>query len=100
MNHAERTQGHASGLGGRRKGRVDAVEIRERDASAFTGAAVVASGTSFVSLGEDSGAADGEHALAVEMLAEFAAHKLLRAIQFHRRKEVAVGQLRKAQRLA
>ena len=60
----------------------------------------MACGTSFVSLGKDGGAADREHALTIEMLREFAAHELLRAIQLHWRKEVAVRQLWKPQRLA
>ena len=100
VNDAEGSQGHASGFfcGGER--RIHAIEVGAGDASTFAGTAVVAGGTPFVSLGENGGAADCEHALAAKMFGRFIADELLRAIQFHRRKKLAVGQLRQSERFA
>ena len=71
-----------------------------RDAAALARAAVVARGAPPVRLRENRGASDRQHPLPGEMLRDAVLDHLLRAVQRHRREELAVRELRQAERFA
>ena len=100
LHDAKWTQRETTGRARCGQRRVDAAEIRPRDAPPVARSTVVTGRASVVRLGEDGDASDCEHALAPEPVLHSLPDVLLRAVQRHRRQELAVRQLRQTLFLA
>ena len=99
MNHAVRTNGKLAGFHRSGKRGIQAAEIRLRDASAVTNAAIMACGAPFVHASEHGRAANGEDAV-IESFCQGVPEVLLDAGHFHRREKFPVRKLRQPLGLA
>ena len=89
-----RFERHASRFGRVRQRRRLRAEVRAVRASEPAGVAILTRRPAVVGLGEIGGAAGDDAAVRAENLVGFFGDLLLAAVQWHRRQELAIGQLR------
>jgi len=95
VHHTVRPDCEPPGLLGCGQRRIQAAEIRLRDATALAYAAVMAGGATFVHLRKNGAAANHQNAVVVMPL-EGIANVLLDAGHFHRRQKFSIRQVRQA----
>src|SRR5216684_970154 len=100
VHDAVRSQREPPRRAGRRERDADAVEVRMRDAAALAGPAVMTRRAAAMRCGEDGDPADRDDPLAPEPLGDAVPDILLGAVQGHGRQELAVRELRQAERFA